>query len=61
MLFLPYMHGKNNIQLARRPGGAAPPEAVVPPDTFIETMIERGLHIKMTWHDGHVSVGERDC
>ncbi len=42
-------------------GGAAPPEAVVPPDTFIETMIERGLHIKMTWHDGHVSVGERDC
>ncbi len=42
-------------------GGAAPPESVVSNDLFIATMIERGLHIKTAWHDGHVGIGAGEC
>ncbi len=37
-------------------GGAAPPESVVPHQTFCEMIQARGLDIRTTWHDGHVDV-----
>ena len=36
--------------------GAAPPERVVPKAMYTGLLIERGLNITSTWHDGHVDV-----
>lgn len=37
-------------------GGAAPPERIIPHDTFIDAVVSRGLKITSTWYDGHMDV-----
>ena len=37
-------------------GGAGVPETVVPHDVYAEKVIERGLNVQTTWHEGHVDV-----
>ena len=37
-------------------GGAAPPEAALPTDAFLDRVAARGLTISETWHDGARSV-----
>ncbi len=39
-------------------GGVAPPERIVPKESFFNTLQERGLSIDIHWHDGHLQVTE---
>ena len=41
-------------------GGAAPPENVLPKETYYKTLIDQGLAISEKWHDGYVGATRTD-
>ncbi len=39
-------------------GGAAPPEAALPRQVYLDLITERGLSIRKQWYDGYVSIDQ---